>query len=79
MMEMSGQSFCIIFKLYDCYTLVFMLMIHLPLSDSFDAIIVSSEVGFEKPSPEIFRTALGTKMNCFQLIRHQTSSLMNYS
>jgi hypothetical protein len=26
----------------------------------FDAIVVSSEVGFEKPAPEIFRIALGT-------------------
>ncbi|RRT71413.1 hypothetical protein B296_00008271, partial [Ensete ventricosum] len=27
----------------------------------FDAIIISSEVGFEKPAAEIFRAALGTK------------------
>jgi beta-phosphoglucomutase-like phosphatase (HAD superfamily) len=29
----------------------------------FDAIVVSSEVGYEKPSPEIFKIALGIKLN----------------
>jgi FMN phosphatase YigB (HAD superfamily) len=27
----------------------------------FDAIVVSSEVGHEKPAPEIFKRALGTQ------------------
>jgi hypothetical protein len=34
----------------------------------FDAIVVSSEVGYEKPAPEIFKIALGiVEFNLFKL------------
>jgi hypothetical protein len=34
----------------------------------FDAIVVSSEVGYEKPAPEIFKIALGiVEFNLFEL------------
>jgi hypothetical protein len=34
----------------------------------FDAIVVSSEVGYEKPAPEIFKIALGIKSNLIREI-----------
>lgn len=34
-------------------------MLVMILLSRFDAIIISSEVGYEKPAPEIFQTALG--------------------
>uniref|UniRef100_A0A453QFQ0 Uncharacterized protein n=1 Tax=Aegilops tauschii subsp. strangulata TaxID=200361 RepID=A0A453QFQ0_AEGTS len=34
----------------------------LNVSHLFDAIVVSSEVGYEKPAPEIFKIALGNTL-----------------
>lgn len=35
----------------------------------FDAIVVSSEVGYEKPSPEIFKIALGKEKVEFGMLK----------
>jgi len=58
-----------------------MSQIYLELS-RFDAIVVSSEVGYEKPAPEIFKIALdqigveATNAVTLEMMRLQTSQVL---